>query len=390
MPEGGKLYFPNLNGLRAIGAGIVMIGHVEFIKSFWNMPYYSWFPIPGKIGVTLFFSLSGFLITSLLLQEQSVRQTVQLKKFYIRRIFRIWPLYYLVVSLSLVLFNRLDFLKIPGFSGQVYDHLTLTNVLILVFLLPNFTHFYIPYADQRWSIVVEEQFYLMQPFLVRILKKRKRLFIAFLIIVFSPELWSGLVRVLGAERFLSANVIEALNLQLKYLACIAVGCIFSVLFFKTENKLKRMLFTKAVQWLVIVILVTCIATGFYILHADEWLDFRIYALLFSIVVLNASQNPRTLFRLERPVLDFLGKISYGIYMYHPVCIGIALALVRLAALPGVALQNVVLYVLSVALTIFVSWLSFTYFEEFFLRLKSRFQADKRKNRAPAAKPARHP
>ena len=51
MPEGGKLYFPNLNGLRAIGAGIVMIGHVEFIKSLWNMPHYSWFPIPGKIGV---------------------------------------------------------------------------------------------------------------------------------------------------------------------------------------------------------------------------------------------------------------------------------------------------------------------------------------------------
>jgi len=126
-----------------------MIGHVEFIKSLWNMVSYDWFPIPGKIGVTLFFALSGFLITSLLLEELSVRHTVQLKKFYLRRIFRIWPLYYMVVGLSLVVFNRLDILKIPGISGQVYDHLTLTNVLILIFLLPNITHFYIPYADQR-------------------------------------------------------------------------------------------------------------------------------------------------------------------------------------------------------------------------------------------------
>ena len=136
----------------------------------------------------------------------------------------------------------------PGLlAAGMTIYLTLTNVLILVFLLPNFTHFYIPYADQRWSIVVEEQFYLMQPFLVRVFKKRKRLLVAFLVIVFSPELWSGLVGWLHAERFLSANVIEALTLQLKYLACIAVGCIFSVLFFMKENDLKRILFSKWVQ-----------------------------------------------------------------------------------------------------------------------------------------------
>jgi peptidoglycan/LPS O-acetylase OafA/YrhL len=379
-PEGGKLYFPNLNGLRAIGAGIVMIGHVEFIKSTWNMSSYSWFPIPGKIGVTLFFALSGFLITSLLLQELSTRHTVQLKKFYLRRIFRIWPLYYLVVTLGLILFNHFDLLKPPGIPA-VHDHLNLTNLLILIFLLPNITHFYIPYADQRWSIVVEEQFYLMQPFLVRVLKKRKRLIIAFLVIIFSPEIWSGLMRMVHAGTWVSPNVLEALGLQLKYLACIAVGCLFSVLFFKTENKTEnkweKIIFTRVFQWGVLGCLVACIGAGFYIYHSDELIDFRIYSLLFSIVVLNASQNPLTLFRLERPALDFLGKISYGIYMYHPVCIGLSLALVRMVAWPGTAIQNIVLYLLSIALTILVSWLSFTYFEGFFLRLKSRWESSRK-------------
>jgi peptidoglycan/LPS O-acetylase OafA/YrhL len=372
--EGGKLYFPNLNGLRAIGAGIVMIGHVEFIKSQWNMPSYSWFPIPGKVGVTLFFALSGFLITSLLLDELSVKHTVQLKKFYLRRILRIWPLYYLIAGLSLLVFNRLGMLKIPGISDQVYEHLTLANILILIFLMPNVTHFNIPYADQRWSIVVEEQFYLMQPFLVRVFRKRRRLVIVFLIIVFFPEVLSGLIRMLHARTWISPNVIDALILQFKYLACIAVGCLFSVLFFRAENRWKKFLFTRSVQWATVAVLCACIGVGFYIFHSEELIDFRVYSFLFAIVVLNASQNPRTLFRLERPALDFLGKISYGIYMYHPVCIGIGLALVRGGGMGGVIGQNIVLYVLSIALTIVVSWLSFTYFEGFFLKLKTRWES----------------
>jgi peptidoglycan/LPS O-acetylase OafA/YrhL len=369
-PEGGKLYFPNLNGLRAIGAGIVMIGHVEFIKAQWNMPSYDWFPIPGKVGVTLFFALSGFLITSLLLEELSVKHTVQLKKFYVRRILRIWPLYYLIAGLGLVVFNRLGFLNIPGISDQVYQHLTLTNILILIFLLPNVTHFNIPYADQRWSIVVEEQFYLMQPFLVRVFRKRGRL-----VIIFFPEVLSGLIRLLHAGTWVSPNVIDALILQFKYLACIAVGCLFSVLFFKAENRWKELLFTPAVQWATVAALCACIGAGFYIFHSEELIDFRIYSFLFAIVVLNASQNPRTIFRLERPALDFLGKISYGIYMYHPVCIGIGLALVRV--MENGVLQNIVLYVLSVVLTIFISWLSFTYFEGFFLKLKTRWESSRK-------------
>ncbi len=338
---------------------------------------YDWWPVPGKIGVCLFFSLSGFLITSLLLEELAVKRTVQLKKFYLRRIFRIWPLYYLVAGLSLLVFNHVGFLQIPNLSAQVYDHLTLGNILILIFLLPNITHFYIPYADQRWSIVVEEQFYLMQPFLVRVLRNRKRLTVAFLIIIFAPEIWSALIRVTHASGWVSPNVIEALNIQLKYLACIAVGCLFSVWFFKRENRWEKMLFTPLLQWAVLLCLAVCVGVGFYIYHSDELIDFRVYSFLFSIVVLNASQNPRTIFRLERPALDFLGKISYGIYMYHPVCIGIALAMVRGMGNGSGLVQNLVLYALSIGLTVFVSWVSFTYFEGFFLKLKSRWETSRK-------------
>ena len=91
------------------------------------------------------------------------------------------------------------------------------------------------------------------------------------------------------------------------------------------------------------------------------------------MVVNGALNPRNIYRLETPVLNFLGKISYGIYMYHMMCIGIAFAVVR-AMGPGEVVGNVILYVLSVGLTILVSWLSFDYFESYFLRLKPRLQA----------------
>jgi peptidoglycan/LPS O-acetylase OafA/YrhL len=250
------------------------------------------------------------------------------------------------------------------------------NILILIFLLPNVTHFYIPYSDQRWSIVVEEQFYLMQPFLIRVFKKRKLLFIAFLVIVFSPELSSGLVRIFHIDRIIPINIIEALILQLKYLACIAVGCIFSVFYFKTENASKKILFSRAVQWSVTGALVVAMAAGFYIFQVDEVIDFRIYALLFSIIVLNASQNPATIFKLEARIPEFLGKISYGIYMYHPACIGLVIALTRAFRVDNLIIQNVLIYCLSIILTILVSWLSFKYFEAFFLRLKARFEIKK--------------
>lgn len=373
MAKGSGVYFPNLNGLRAIGASIVMIGHVDFIKIIWGVSNVQWFPIFGKIGVALFFSLSGFLITALLFNELDATKTIRLKDFYIRRILRIWPLYYWVVLLGLLVLNRIPALKIPGLSDEMYQHMTLAGVVNVLLIVPNFTHFYIPYSDQRWSIIVEEQFYLIQPAVVRIFRRRKTLVAVFCLLAFSSEIFAGIVRILHLERHISAGVLGAVMEQLKYLGCIAVGCLASTLFYKRESRLREIIFSVPLQWLVLFTIVGLSLLSFYVLRNEEGIDFRIYCVLFSIVVVNGALNPKNIYRLETPVLDFLGKISYGIYMYHMMCIGIAFAIVR--ALTGnVVVQNILLYVLSVGLTILVSWLSFDYFESFFLRLKPRLQA----------------
>jgi peptidoglycan/LPS O-acetylase OafA/YrhL len=194
----------------------------------------------------------------------------------------------------------------------------------------------------------------------------------FTVIVFAPDILSFFVKYFKGEEYLSTNIIDAIVVQLKYLACIAVGCLFSFLYFKREGITKKFFFKKSVQIAVVVILLGCIVSGHYIFHSEEMIDYRLYTFLFSIIVLNASQNARTIFKLETRIFNFLGKISYGIYMYHPVCIGASIALSR-SVTKDIILQNIVIYFFSIGFTVLVSWLSFEYVESFFLKLKTRFQ-----------------
>jgi peptidoglycan/LPS O-acetylase OafA/YrhL len=305
--------------------------------------------------------------------ELEKTHTIRLKDFYIRRILRIWPLYYMLVILGLCVLNSVPFLKIPVLSHRMYENMTLWTVLNVFLIIPNFTHFYIPYTDQRWSIIVEELFYLIQPGLVRIFRNRSILFIVLCLIVFSSEIVNGLIRFFRLDGHMSQNAIESIAEQLKYLGCIAVGCIFSTLYYRREGLSKRILFSRIVQAIVLLLLAYCVLISSYIKHYEGYVDLRLYCLLFSIVVVNAAQNPRTIYRLETPLLDFLGKISYGIYMYHMICIGIAFHIARAVTQDALA-QDIINYTLSIVFTVLLSWISFRYFESFFLKLKPRLQS----------------
>ena len=102
-----KVYLPGLNGVRFIAASMVMVSHIEQGKS--TVGLANWFseehPLiyRGELGVTLFFVLSGFLISYLLLTEFKTTQTISIRNFYIRRVLRIWPLYFLIVFLGWVI-----------------------------------------------------------------------------------------------------------------------------------------------------------------------------------------------------------------------------------------------------------------------------------------------
>ena len=107
-----RIHFNNLNGLRFLAALMVVICHIEQNKKGFLLPNLrALVKHLGVLGVDLFFVLSGFLITILLLKEKEIFKKIEYKKFYLRRILRIWPLYYLVVILSLFVLPNIPFLS---------------------------------------------------------------------------------------------------------------------------------------------------------------------------------------------------------------------------------------------------------------------------------------
>jgi peptidoglycan/LPS O-acetylase OafA/YrhL len=166
-----KVFFPNLNGVRALAALMVVVSHIELHKTIFNLNR-----IPGvdllnfgKTGVTIFFALSGFLITYLLLEEKRNFTTVNFKGFYMRRLLRIWPLYFLVVFIGFSFF--------PGGSKAAFwlSVLFLPNLAFCLQMLPSI-------FDPIWSIGTEEQFYIFHPHFFR-LKKLQYIFYALLIFI---------------------------------------------------------------------------------------------------------------------------------------------------------------------------------------------------------------
>ncbi len=150
-----KFYIPSLDGIRTVAFVVVFLSHTGLAKVF-----------PGSFGVTIFFFLSGYLITTLLRQEYDRYGTINFKLFYLRRILRIWPPFYLVLGLG----SALTVLKL--LEGKI--------------LLPGFLSQFLHYANYHeisgsggvtfgssvyWSLAVEEHFYLLFPLLYLALRK---------------------------------------------------------------------------------------------------------------------------------------------------------------------------------------------------------------------------
>ncbi|QQV04134.1 MULTISPECIES: acyltransferase family protein [Chryseobacterium] len=362
-----KKIYPNLNSLRFIAASLVIIHHIELYKSlfkldnFWNVPF---FQIIGKLGVVLFFVLSGFLITSLLLHENDIKGDISLKNFYIRRILRIWPLYYLIVFLGFFVYPYIQFFDIP-------DKTVFPNVLTHRF--PNIVYFLtifanvgipiygeIPYTSQTWSIATEEQFYLFWPFIFTLFPKKSiRLMIVVIIGYWILKYLFNYTNI-PVINDKTQQVIKGFLFYFN-INCMALGGIFAVLVHK-KNIYLNIIFERRIFFVTVIatILLLLFGVNFGFFHYD------IYALLFAIIIVNLACNDDLSSVLENKITNYLGSISYGIYMYHFVALTIAIR----TAIYFDALW--VIYPITFILTFIISHLSYKYFENYFLKLKAKF------------------
>ena len=168
----GKFHLKGLDTYRGIAALIVLISHIELFKNKFGFKSHienSFFKYTGgHTAVILFFVLSGFLITLLLLNEKGTYQKISLRNFYLRRIFRVWPLYFIILFLSYLLID---------FSPSN------TTIILCLTIFPNIAHaigggWFV--SPQIWSIGVEEQFYIAWPLIV----KNKKNILNIVIVIF--------------------------------------------------------------------------------------------------------------------------------------------------------------------------------------------------------------
>jgi peptidoglycan/LPS O-acetylase OafA/YrhL len=308
----------------------------------------------GAYGVDLFFALSAYLITSLLLRERATTGILDLRGFYLRRILRIWPLY-----LAFVAFAAFAALVIPG------QRLPAHYVVGYCLLAGNWSYvlYGLPasFAIPLWTVSIEEQFYLAWPLALRRASVRMMAAIAMGLLVLANgwRIWLA---------FSSAPVDAMEYNTFTRLDPIALGILIA-LFSERLPRLSRrqriaLLCGGAVTWIAVY--------GFSVSNAPQFSTWKLalghsLTALASVATLLAAMGSQHPF-LRNTWLLYLGKISYGLYVLHEFAHYCAARLIHAFSPLTVVAQSLV----ALALTILLAAASYRWLESPFLRMKERF------------------
>jgi peptidoglycan/LPS O-acetylase OafA/YrhL len=365
-----------LDGVRGLAIILVMFHHFEgrvpacniVIRSIKLIFSFGW------VGVDLFFALSGFLITGILLDTRQADNYFE--AFYARRVLRIFPLYYsvLIVILVAAALRHPRPHDAPLVADQKLYFVYLTNWLVL------WKGKWGGILGHFWSLAVEEQFYLIWPLCVWLLASRKlaKLAVAGSIVAFSIRIFW--IAHTGPDQ----AIVMATVTRMDSLLCGALG---AILFREAEalNFVRR--------WLPWVASVTILAfaggvgltqmvrgPGGDLLFA-ETLGFSLLALGFSSLILHvaAGDGEATLFQrlLRHRTLTDFGKYSYGIYVYHVPILGACEFMIYKSFLKAFVNDfwfGALYFVLLFSVSFLVAKISYLYFERYFLTLKRHFEA----------------
>jgi peptidoglycan/LPS O-acetylase OafA/YrhL len=361
MHKEKTIFFPGLNGLRAIAALAVVLSHVTVELGQFNLSPYLFGQMENgnprgldlsEFGVTIFFALSGFLITYLLLAEDK-RQPINIPNFYIRRILRIWPLYYTYFLLGMF------------FTIIWSDDFYASSTFFYVFFaanIPKIFYTQIPLLSHYWSLGVEEQFYLLWPLGVKA-NVRKRLFAVTLasIVLFL------LVKVYAHTVFPGSYFEHAMYI-VKF-DCMLIGALGAILYYQRNEwflKLAPHVAVQAAAWFAILL----VALNRF--HIFSIIDHEIISGVTVLLIIGQIMAPRKIFNLDTNLFDFLGKISYGIYVIHPLVLVVLGKLLKPLSFGPDWVRYILVYASVTGITILLAHLSYEHLEKRFLRIKTRY------------------
>lgn len=353
-------YYPGLNFLRAIAALIVVVGHIDQSFGYKNIPgLASKFDIllpDTHTAVVLFFVLSGFLISNLLVVELKLNGKIAYSKFYMRRILRIFPLYYLILISSYLLFD---------------GEWSIVSILLCATIFPNIAMaqgIIWPYSRHLWSIGVEEQFYLFWPLaLSRIRPDRMVLFILLFFISYSlfPIIFGFFyIRFNNPDEFL--ELVYSFFWYSKFNS-MAFGSLLGYIY-TTKHSFFKYLCNNYAGYISFFF-------SFFLWFSGvtfKYFTYEVYTIFFGIMILNVAVNTNLKIPLENKFTKFLGSISFGIYMYHFIIIYFFLPFLIEHLEANTLSFYVICYSSIISLSIFVAWVSFVSYEKYFLSFKKYF------------------
>jgi peptidoglycan/LPS O-acetylase OafA/YrhL len=287
--------------------------------------------VPGQTGVTIFFFISGFIITRLLLQEQADSGSIRLAPFYIRRFFRLTPglLFYIAASVAV--------------TAALGWQMPKADVAAVVFYAANYYDIYSKFSTHgailspfviTWSLAVEEHFYFIFPIILFALRKRTdRLFWGLIGFIAAVTAWRlYLVYHVGIDAMPLMRVTKATDTRLD---SIAYGCLLSVAFFRAAHGDVRL---EAVLDRFRYATGASIGIGLFVLsfgvRSTNFKEALLYsvqgislAALFCSLFWGAAPKWLTACLANRPMV-FIGAISYSLYLYHYLALVVAQLTIR--------------------------------------------------------------
>jgi len=365
-----KIYFPNLDGLRFFCFLSVFFYHSFYTtnKTLLGNPIYKFFAHGlfrnGNLGVNFFFVLSGFLITYLLIRENETKERIHIGYFWLRRILRIWPLYFFCVGFGFVIFPILKqfFGEVSHESANILNYLTFTSNFDLIKNgLPDSS-----VLGVLWSIAIEEQFYFFWPVFL-LLVNRKYYNHLFILIILGTFVF----------RYFHDSYLMHECHTLSCIGDMATGALGASLSMnhKFLNRIKVLTkFSIIGIYIVFIVIYFFRSEIFFQYQITRIFERFIIAIIISLIILEQNFAENSLFKLSnRKYITKLGGLTYGLYCLHFIGILITIKTTLVLDINKYLWEVIIVETLmALFLSFLLALCSFNYYESFFLKIKGRF------------------
>ena len=358
-------YLPVLDGLRAVSILLVVFSHADLGNI-----------VPGGLGVTVFFVISGFLITRQMIAEIVSTGSLSFSAFYLRRVFRLAPALLLYLAIFTSLFLALG------------AHMTGWQVASGIFYVANYYHIFIGYPPLNpnpilWSLSIEEHFYLLAPFIIFLFRRKLPALLPYMAVaLLLVPVWRFYIFQLcagnphaamcgvegGVRRFRATDTL---------FDCIVYGCVMAMLLHFHGRQAARLMRSAAPAWFAAALLLVSLLIRNPLLRESLRYSLQAGAVAVIMTALLYGRWPWVSRLLCLPPALLIGRLSYSLYLFH---FGVATLIAFL--FPGQSFLKPVILALFLAGSFGLAGFSYFFVERPMVAVRKRFSAARRLRRTP--------